>query len=225
MAETDTACFYLGKSGSSTVIGACESLGFHCSRAYDELHHTQKDYRYIISLAREPVARNLSAFFDESVVAWGEHGAPQTTEELTEAFLQRWPDRGHQRPLAWWRGNFEAELGLDVFAHRFPRRKGWAVHEAGGKRVLIIRMDMLTKKLGKALAELYALPGDTWPVVQHRAKGEEKYAHGVGELYVMFLAEVCLPVWYLDRMYGSEYAEHFWFGAELKRFRKRWECK
>jgi hypothetical protein len=223
MTDTDTCVFYFGKAGSSTVIAACESLGYHCSRAGDALAPEQAHYKYVISLAREPVARNVSTFFNDISNELGvkmQQGKQVRLEDLKERFLHEWSSG--IRPLVWFQACFGRELGIDVYADKFPKRKGWKIYEAGRKRVLVIRTEDLTKKLGKALSELYGLEETEWPVVEHRAKGHEKYAHGVGDVYARFLDWVTLPESYLDKMYKSQYAEHFWSKAALNRFRKRW---
>lgn len=221
----DTACFYMGKADSSVVVKACESLGIHCSRAYDELHPTQKHYAYIISLARDPVARNISAFFDATHRELRSMPTLPTVEELTTRFLDHWPYGNHMRPLIWFQACFERELGLDVFSQPFSKRKGWAIY-GDERRVLVIRTDYLVKKLGKALSELYDLPEDQWPVVTSAGVlgscGIKKYGHDIGEYYSTFLQEVRLPADYLQKMYDSDYAKHFFFKAELERFRQRW---
>jgi hypothetical protein len=217
----DTVCFYMGKAGSSTVIRACESVNIHCSRAYDRLEGPQADYRYVITLAREPVARNLSAFFEEHVDGWAEKGSWPPLERMAWHFLEGWGD--HVRPLAWFNGALLWETGLDVYQCEWSPRKGWAVYDHGPRRVLVIRTDKLTKKLGAALRELYGLEENVYPAVEHRGRGAEKFGHGLGEVYSEWVAMVRLPQQYLDWMYGSDYAQHFWFKTELARLRKRWQ--
>lgn len=217
----DTVCFYMGKAGSSTVVAACESLGIHCSRAYDKLEGPQADYRYIITLVRDPVARNLSAFFEEHVDGWVEKGQWPALERMAWHFLN-WPTTEHNHPLGWFDSVLGMETGLDVYQCEWSPRKGWAVYDHGPRRILVIRTDVLTKKLGAAMAELYedeALE----PVVGHRAKGVDKFGHGLGEVYGEWLEMVRLPADYLDWMYSSDYARHFWFKAELQRLRERWQ--
>lgn len=219
----DTACFYFGKADSTVVINACRSLDIHCSRAYDELEPSQKDYPYIISLVREPVGRNVSAFFDATANELASMPKLPTVEELTTRFLDHWPFGNHMRPLIWFQACFERELGIDVFDQSFSKRLGWKIYES---RVLVIRTDHLSKKLGKAMSELYGLPEDVWPIVTSTkdlgSRGVDKYAHGIGDYYGSFLEEVWLPADYLEKMYESEYAKHFFFKAELERLRQRW---
>ena len=86
---------------------------------------------------------------------------------------------------------------------------------------MVIRTEDLSKKLAKALVELLGLSSDLVIGVKHAGHGQEVYAATAG-LYTDFLAKVTLPDWYIERMYGSKYASHFYSKAALERFAKRW---
>lgn len=209
--------FYMGKAGSSTVKHTCEAIGIDMPRCYDGL--PPADYNQVISLVRDPIARNISAFFAPSVNPL--HGRLQAYAEydprLLREFLEVFPEEQHEWPLVWFDEIFKPATGIDVYATPFPKQKGYGIYEGAEYRALVIRTEDLSKKLAKALVEFLDLPDDAAIAVEHRAHGQ--YYTG---LYTDFLAKVTIPESYIERMYGSKYANHFYSKAALKHFAERW---
>jgi len=209
--------FYMGKAGSSTVIHACRQIGLDTPRCYGGL--PPADYSQVISLVRDPIARNVSAFFAPSVNLL--HGRLQAHAEydprLLREFLEVFPEEQHEWPLVWFDEIFKPATGVDIYATRFPKQKGYGIYEGAQYRALVIRTEDLSNKLAGALAEFLDLPDGAAITVEHEARGEY-----YTDLYMDFLAKVAIPESYIERMYESKYANHFYSKAALRRFAKRW---
>ena len=174
---------------------------------------------HVVSSIREPVARNLSAFF-QSLDVW----CPEFSEvhaadrdpfsTLMTAFMDRYP---HDRVLHWFDNEMRESLGIDVFATPFPHSTGWQILEGPAARLLLIRLENVTDCLPDAVASF--LP--------HLARGSVAAANTANgkpyaRTYDRFRSSLVLPDDYLSRMYDSTYATHFYTEDERNAFRARW---
>jgi len=218
----EIAVFQMGKCGSSTVIELARKLGIHASRAYHPMNPVQAQYPNVISMVREPVIRNVSAFFHEMAGTLAVTGEGYS-QVLLDEFLMSWDK--HDVPLTWFSELFQPETGINIYAEKFNRKRGWSIYESGGRRVLVIRAEALTGSLVAAFEALLEMDlgiKDGFEV-EHRASDAER-PHGVGDLYKAFVQQAVMPEAYLDRMYGSRYAKHFYYAKELDAFRGFWSA-
>jgi hypothetical protein len=168
---------------------------------------------HVITLARDPVARNVSAFFQGAQRSgWLREGS--TVEELRDLFYDSFT--AHDVPLEWFDRELRTAFAVDVYESPFDSAAGFSVYESELARVLLLRVEDLRTVGPRALGEFFDLP--ELPL-RDKNVGEEKHT---GDLYRRFLSDACLDVGYLDRMYGSRYATHFYTADELSAFRRRW---
>lgn len=172
----------------------------------------------VISLVRDPVARNISAFFQnitEFLPDFFRRDAERESpmEELHAAFLNRYD---HDIPGEWFQRQLQAVFGIDVFASEFPRERGYAVYAAENASLLVIKLEMLDGCAADAMRDYLGIHDF---VLCNANIGEEKEYKDV---YKAFLRSIVLPEEYLNRMYESAFARHFYTDAELQRFRARW---
>ena len=59
---------------------------------------------------------------------------------------------------------------------------------------------------------------DNFALVESNTADDKSYA----DLYAAFRRELTLPEPYLDRVYGSRFARHFYTPDELAAFRRKW---
>ena len=170
---------------------------------------------YVVSLVRDPVARNISDFFRVGPDALELGFRAEAIDVLGAAFLERYA--GHDEPLVWFDEQLKATFGLDVYERPFPQESGYAIYENELVRALVIRLEDLRSCAASAFQEWMGLDG--FELVE--ANVTEPKA--TGALYRTFVESVELPPEYLSRMYGSRYARHFYSAEELARFQGRWE--
>jgi hypothetical protein len=175
----------------------------------------------IISLVRDPVARNLSSFFQNvdrfipncaALYEAGRIGAA----EITRAYLHGFHE--HALPLTWFDEEMKAVFGIDVFAGDAVRSHNDRVfaYRRGGLDLLVLRTEDLDDVAPAALPEFLRI--DTFTPRRANAASEKRY-HRV---YADVAEGLRLPETYLDAMYGSQYARFFYTAAEVERFRARW---
>ncbi len=175
----------------------------------------------VVSLVRDPVERNVSAFFQnlDQVLpdARERHARGELpTDELRDAFVERYD---HNAPLLWFQTQLEPVFGIDVFATPFDTASGFTTYESPTASLLVIRLEDLPRCGDLAIAAFLGVDGFT---LQARNVGNQKW---YADLYAEFQREVVLPPEYLDAMYDSAFAQHFYDDRERAGFRSRWEVR
>jgi hypothetical protein len=169
----------------------------------------------IVSLVREPVARNVSFYFETLDVLWQierahEHfGVEQLLVEFHEKFR-------HERGIDWFDDEFKPVLGIDVYEYPFPHDLGFLRIDSGPYEVLIMRHDLDDRLKEKCLANLVGVPAVM--LTPKNVSVQKPYADAYGE----FLRRIELPEDYVKRLLDSKYARHFYSPEELARLRAKW---
>ncbi len=169
----------------------------------------------VVSLVRDPVARNISFYFQTLDVLWKTERAHErfTVGRLLEEFHESFV---HERGVEWFDEEFKPVLGIDVYEHPFPQREGFLRIDSGPYEVLLMRHDLDDRLKEKCLADLIKVPKVT--LTPRNVGAEKPYSEAYGE----FLRRVVLPEAYVERLLGSKYARHFFGPEELERFRAKW---
>jgi hypothetical protein len=174
----------------------------------------------VITLVRDPVARTLCAFFrrfrlNHPDFEPGFENDPGHVDRLADLFLE---DHEAERgiTLEWFDREVRAVFGIDVFAEPFPREVGQATFSADKCELLIVRTEDLGTVGARAISAFLDVP--LLRVERHNETAGEPCA----EAYGRFIEQVRLPAAWLDVMYGSRLARHFYDDAEIAAFRSRW---
>lgn len=185
----------------------------------------------IITLVRDPIARNIGTFFqhvdilDEDESAWHVRALSYEFEltvpkdniaGLVEMFFERCR---HDQALEFFDREFLGLWGIDVFAKSFPKERGYQIYSNDQMQVLLMRLEDLNRCGAAALAQFLDQPDV--PIVSKNVGSDKPYA----ALYSLFKNTAVLPAKYIDKMYDSKLATHFYSPAELQRFRERWSCR
>lgn len=184
-----------------------------------------------VTLVREPIARNISAFFETlEVEVLSETQFKLTAdirstynfeitvqlddvEELIEIFLREFD---HETPLVFFDREIKGVLGVDVFATEFPDSIGYKIYEGAEVDVLLIRLENLTECARDAFKEF--LNVEDFSLTNTNIGSEKDYA----PIYKKLKDSIRLPDSYIDEMYTSKYTRHFYSEAEIARFETRW---
>lgn len=193
------------------------------------LHSKCDEYEWkLITLVRDPVARNVSEFFYSVDTNkhkpylpdfYDRHAANTIT---TEELIRRFQDVFHvdspefQLPLRWFDRELAAVTGIDVYASQFPKEKGYVRHRAGGFDVLLLKLEHLGRCSRKAIKEFLGLPD--FHLLEANLASRKRYY----PVYKDFIQSISLPDSYLSRADCSKYARHFYSDEEIESFRKKW---
>jgi len=175
----------------------------------------------IVSLVRDPIARNVSVFFEslpDHIPDWRERYAQGTltTYEIKSLFLHS--SSAYESPDNWFDSQIKTipAFGIDVYATTFPCEIGYKIYPGAAQAsLLLIRLENLKECAERAVQEFLGLKN--FSLYNTNIADEKEYA----TLYGRF-TELPLPVEYVERMYKSQSVRHFYSDVELDRFTKRW---
>jgi hypothetical protein len=169
----------------------------------------------VITLVREPVAANVSLFFQvlgQFMRSDGRRGLPEISE-IVDVFIERYT---HFRPMTWFDVELKQELGIDVYEHEFPTDKGHLRISSGLTDLLILRSELDDGRKAEAVADFLGLP--QFRLVRSNVADDKPYAVAYRE----FRDKLVLPQELLDEIYTSRYALHFYSARERAACRARW---
>lgn len=170
----------------------------------------------IITIVRDPIIRNLSAFYQNHVrfIGADRNLADVPLSELLAIFLNEYP---HDVPIQFFEREFASILGIDVYQHPFDPLQGWARLQHPPYDVLILRADAPNEIKQEAICNFLGLANyqlvNTLPT--------RAYPHG--EVYTLLKREAILPQPYIDQMLGARYTQHFFSDDERSQMRRQWE--
>lgn len=145
------------------------------------------DFYYVICPIREPIRRNISAYFENYY---------QQGKATMSDFIHNYP---HHVPLLWFDREIIGFWGVDVYKEEFDVDRGWQIYKADRARILVIRMENFS-----AWPQAYqALTGEEAPKLVHTHKTDETE-------YRRFLKEEIVPEYYENFITQSKYAQHFY---------------
>ena len=179
---------------------------------------TSRRHWNIVTVFREPIARNVSVFF-LSIDAFVEdferryRSGELDHAKLLEIFLERFP---HEQPLDWFDREMRDVFDIDVYTDPFPQDQGYQILRTRGADLLLIKLEQLDHCHAEAFRDFLGIdmPGLAQTHITEKDPSRPMYKD--------FVRQAVLPDEYLDRMYQSRFARHFYTDTELAGFRKKW---
>ncbi|MDG2291103.1 MAG: putative capsular polysaccharide synthesis family protein [Phycisphaerales bacterium] len=170
----------------------------------------------LITMFRDPVARNISSYFQHLDEIWGVRRAHDRIpiHELTRGFQESFE---HDEPIDWFDTEILDIYGVDLFSHEFDRARRWSIIKDNGWSVLAIRSDLPDSGQQEAVSKLIERPV---PAVKRQNVGEDK---AYADIYRAFQSQIQLPDDHLDRLYSAPATRYFFSEDEIRRMRERWE--
>jgi hypothetical protein len=196
-------------------------------RARRALDKAPRQPCHLVTLCREPVARNVSLFFHSlegfhpdarDRVYSGKWGV----KELTDLFLHQWRHDSEVEwfdlysDVQWLTLQFQEMSGMDVFGKPFPAQQGFQVMRRDRFSLLILRLEDLNRCAAQAFHEFLGIPN--FRLIRANVGNQKWY----GDVYREFMSQLSLPDAYLDRIYESRVARHFYTAEEIETFRAKW---
>lgn len=242
--KTPVIVYQMGKVGSLSVMRSLRACGvtpvFHVHRLHPKNRATMRKvmqnnawseepeaawiYQHIlqkqrptklISLVREPVGRNISAFFQnlEVITGLSKEIVANHADTLYACFLSTYH---HHVPLTWFDVEVHETLGIDVYAQPFPKEQGYIELRNGPFELLVLRAELPDADKAAAIQQFLGLR--QFKIVRENVSRKKWYA----DLYNHFKQHLKLPLDYLTEMSAAKYTRHFYTDEEIKQMTKRW---
>ncbi len=195
--------------------GLLPSDFYDITRIHNQLLVKTKQPLKIITMVRDPISRNISAYFQNLHWIWGMSNAYQekSIPELAEGF---WSQANHDFPLEWLDREIQDVVGLDVYAQPFPHDSAIQKLTDGNHNLLIIHTNASDQVKNQALQQFLEI--EHFEVKRLHVSEKKEY----GAVYKKFLSEVKIPEWYIDKMFNSRFARHFFSEEERQKRMEYW---
>ncbi len=172
----------------------------------------------LISLVRDPVKRNISAFFQNLTevipdVYERHNNKSISIDDIVNSFIHEYD---HNAPLDWFDSQLKDVFHIDVFASEFPKKAGYEIYEVKNVRLLLIRLEDLTACVRDAMREFFGIRD--FRLINTNIGKQKEY----NKMYQDFLENANLPADYVNKMYDSRFCKHFYTSEEMEKFRKYW---
>lgn len=173
----------------------------------------------IITFVREPIARNISAFFQtyDWFVSMPEEQYKNNREaylqEVSKNFFEKYP---HDMPLTWFDDELKLAFGIDVFAREFPKNKGYKIYEGEFVDVLVLKLEKMNEIINDAIEKFLNIK--SFRLIKSNIGKDKNYS----ALYKDLLPSIVIPKSYIERMYNSKYTKHFYSQEEIENFKIKW---
>ena len=175
----------------------------------------------IITLVRDPVARNISSTFQNIHL-----GLPHIEQVEKEKAVndinnyllnnfQRFDEKTDQI-CSWFDKEIKDVFQFDVFSAPFDTINGYKIFSSSYSDILIMRLEDLAACCQKAMYDFLGIENF---VLIDKNKGEKKW---YADLYNQSLNTIKIPEFYLDQIYNSRFAKHFYTSEELQTFKMKW---
>lgn len=180
------------------------------SMAHRERLLVKKNKCLYVSLVRDPIARNLSAFFQNLHQMDDEIRDETDPDKLAAYFIKAYQ---HNLPLQWFDREYKTELGIDVFSWPFERAQKYTWNKSAN--TILFRIDCPDEVKSQVLSD--ALGRQI--TVGRLNVGANK---GYNTIYGKIKDLVSFPADFLDRMYDSKFVRHFWLPDEIDEMKNNW---
>jgi len=223
--------YQMGKVGSTSLQSSLKKtwpgLTIHTHTVARDLERNKRDTRivydrviqtggplFVISPVRDPLGRNVSAFFQnfERITGVKYDESTFSVEELIRIFLQKF---NHEMPLGWFDKHFKPILGLDVYDYDFSSSGVQVIHHSNIK-LLLMRCELPDCVKESAVREFLNLP--SFLLANANVGSQKDYA----KTYEAFREAFVPPDWLITKMYESRFFNHFYGETYRNRLISEW---
>lgn len=176
----------------------------------------------ITTLVRDPIARNISAFFqtlnlhsiDNNFYNRIQSGGDKNLiNDMKDYFINK---LDHNNVLKWFDREIKTVFGIDVLEYEFPYDKGFKIYYGKNADLLLIRLEDLDKCASQAFSEFLDVGNIE---LEKKQNSNSKY---YSTTYKTFKDTVSLPEPFLDSLYFSVFTKNFYSEEEISKFREQW---
>jgi hypothetical protein len=167
----------------------------------------------IVTLVRDPIARNISSYFEHLDFIWERQNAHESVsvDLLIEGFRTRFP---HHEPLTWFDDEMLRVTGLDVFEQKFPEC-GHLIVRNENVELLVMKSELPNTMKAAILSNVACRPVSL--SVANSTSTKPK-----GAVFQEFMNKLRLDARYVDEMLESRYTRHFYTEPERAAFRNKY---
>jgi hypothetical protein len=223
----------MGKVGSGSINHALHDKGIHTLHAHwmqglypksefptnklkiiKRVKENKTPPLKVITIVREPVGRNISAFF-QNMPKYCLDLQNTDVEELQDIFLNKYLI---EYPDLWFKNEIMDLFNFDPFKEKFDYKKGYKIYKAGKHKILILRLEDCDRILPEAIYKLLKVKN----VNMIRRNVTANKGHIVSRNKYKEFKSLTFPEEFFNKNYKLKYAKHFYTQKELETFKQGW---
>jgi len=169
----------------------------------------------IITLVREPLSRNISAFFQnlQIYIDSDKKDTDYQLKKLIDIFLKEY---SHDIPLQWFNFEFKKATGINIYNYPFPKHKGYMRIKENNIELLLMKLEIPDTLKERVIADFMHI--DNFRLISKNIGKDKTYS----KTYQQFKKTVRLPSTYIHEMLSSQYARHFYSEKDISALWVRW---
>ena len=212
-----------GKGGGLQYVWLCQYIQKRIK------HRSNNEKWKIVTLVRDPIARSISDFFENSTVSriessgqyrvssdWYDFDMIVNKKNIGKLFQIFIEKHNFDRNLMYFDLEFKGVLDIDLYDCDFPTSEGFKICTFKKADVLILKLEHLNDCAKKAFKKFLNI--DNFNLSVQNVGSNKNYA----ELYRVFQNNAAFSEVFLNEIYSSRMVRHFYSGNEIGRFKKRW---
>lgn len=211
-----------GKVGSSSLYKSLKCYGKYVLHSHvltgmeygeDNLRKLleQKSVK-IISLVREPIARQISVMW-QNIVSVNRYSAQVDFREIEQYYFKKGFENDE---FEWFSRQLEMVFGINIYEHPFDKEKGYSIIQNNNIEILLMKTERLSE-LEKVISMFLDMPEFT--LENTNVSKEKPYRYAYRDFLKGFsLSETELRHIYFDNWY----IRFFYTDSELETFYLRW---
>jgi hypothetical protein len=174
----------------------------------------------IITLMRDPIAKNMSTFFEASAskIMSDDYVDKATQTSDLDGLIQKFVyEFGHKKYTSWFDLHLNKPFRIDIFASEFPKSKGYQILKfSHNVEVLVLKLEKLNDCFQQAFAEFLGI--EDLELVNYNLTSQKKDSN----TYKEFTKKIKFSRDFLEAVYDSEVVRHFYSEAEVAGFIQKW---
>ncbi len=165
-------------------------------------------------MVREPIDRNVSAFFEVLEFYTALEKKPKIeSEELFEIFMKKLP---HEYPINWFDMEIKKYIGIDIYDYPFDAENKFQIIEKENVRLLLVRTDATDEK---KIASILKFSRTKISAIPRLNAAKHKYYK---EDYDQFIKTNSFSKSYIYKLLDTKYVQHFFSKQEIDLLIKKW---
>jgi len=193
-----------------------------CKRLSNYIHRNMGKHRWkVITLVRDPVAREISDLFQNLEVVVPELGVTKTTSNIQLAIdrllnMFKNFDESEDYACAWFDLELKDVFKIDIYNYPFDKERGYQIYNDTIADVLLIRLEDLSKCFKAAMTDFLNMPD--LELIHFNVGANKEYE----QLYAKVVSSIRIPRDSLDKIYSSRYVKTFYSEEKICGLKKRW---
>jgi hypothetical protein len=169
----------------------------------------------IVSLAREPVARNISGIFQNLENYLPNNGRIDdvNVDELIEMYKNK---NNYNYTQNWFDDEFKEYTGVDIYKWKFDTNKGFTIINTKNYDILLLTLESINRSYKEAFKKFFGIN------INKLHLSNESSKKNSAELNRQLKQKISFSIEELNEVYSSKYVKHFYEKNAIEKFISKW---